>query len=61
MKLSHIREWEENNWQINFKWALIRRKNQDKLNTHGRDASYEFKSKLVLIHRNVHHFTGPVL
>ena len=26
MKQSHIREWEENNLLINFKWALIRRK-----------------------------------
>ena len=26
MKLSRIREWEENNRLINFKWALIRRK-----------------------------------
>ena len=26
MKQSHIREWEENNRLINFKWALIRRK-----------------------------------
>ena len=26
MKQSHIREWEQNNCLINFKWALTRRK-----------------------------------
>ena len=26
MKQSHIREWEENNRLINFKWALVRGK-----------------------------------
>ena len=31
MKQSHIREWEENNRLVKFKWALIRRKNARKM------------------------------
>ena len=61
MKQSHIREWEENNRLINFKWALICRKKQEKLKTQGRDASYKFKSKLVVICRNIQYFLGTVL
>ena len=61
MKQSHIREWEENNRLINFKWALICRKKQEKLKTQGRDASYKFKSTPVVIRSNIQHFTGTVL
>ena len=45
MKHSRIREWEENNSLINFNWALIRKKKQEKLKTQGRDASYKFKKQ----------------
>ena len=61
MKESHIREWEENNGLLNFNWHLFVEKKQDKLKTHGRDASYKFKSKVVIICRNIQHFTGTVL
>ena len=61
MKQSRIGEWEEHNSLVNFNWALIRKKKQEKLKTQGRDASYEFKSKLVVILRNIQHFTGTVL
>ena len=61
MKQSHIMEWEENNRLINFKWALIRRKKQETFKTQGRGASYKCKSKLVVIRRNIQHFTGTVL
>ena len=61
MKQSHIREWEENDRLVNFKWELIRRKKQNKLKTQGRDTSYKFKSKLIVIRRNIQHFTGTVL
>ena len=39
MKNSRIREWEDNNSQINFNWALIYRKNQEELKTQGRYTS----------------------
>ena len=61
MKRSRIREWEENNGLINFNWALIRRKKQEKLKTQGGDAKYKFKSKLVVIRMNIQHFTRTVL
>ena len=61
MKQSHIREWEENNRLINFKWAFIRRKKKMKVKTQGRGASYKFKSKLVVIRRNIQHVTRTVL
>ena len=61
MKQSHIREWEENNRVINFKWALFPRKKQEKFKTQGRGSSYKFKSKLVVIRRNIQHFTRTVL
>ena len=61
MKQSHIREWEENDRLVNFKSELIRRKKQNKLKTQGRDTSYKFKSKLIVIRRNIQHFTGTVL
>ena len=61
MKNSRIREWEDNNSQINFNWALIYRKNQEELKTQGRYTSEKFKSKLVVIRRNIQHFTGTVL
>ena len=61
MKQWHIRQWEENNRLINVKWALIRRKKQEKFKTQGRGASYKFKSKLVVIRRNIRHCTGTVL
>ena len=61
MKQSHIREWEENNRLINFKWAFIRRKKKVKVKTQGRGASYKFKSKLVVIGRNIQHVTRTVL
>ena len=61
MKQSHIREWEENDRLVNFKSELIRRKKQTKLKTQGRDTSYKFKSKLIVIRRNIQHFTGTVL
>ena len=35
MKRSHIREREENNHQIDFKWALIRRKKVRKIKDTG--------------------------
>ena len=53
MKQSHIREWEENNRLIKFKWALIRRKMQEKWKARSRNASYKFKSKLVVIRRYI--------
>ena len=61
MKQSRIREWEENNRLINFKWTLIRRKKEEKLKTQDRGASYKFNSKLVVIRRNIQHFTGTRL
>ena len=61
MKQSHIREWEENDRLVSFKSELIRRKKQNKLKTQGRDTSYKFKSKLIVIRRNIQHFTGTVL
>ena len=61
MKQSQIREWEENNCLINFKWALTHRKKQEKFKMQGRDASYTFKSKLVVVCRNIQQFTGTVL
>ena len=61
MKQLRIREWEEITSLINFDWALIRKKKQERLKTQGRGASYKFKSKLVLIRRNIQHFTRTVL
>ena len=62
MKQSRIREWEENNGLINFNWALIRRQKAREIkDTRQRDASYKFKSKLVLIRRNIQHFAGTEL
>ena len=61
MKQSHIREWEENNRLIKFKWAHICRNKQEKSKTQARDTSFKFKSKLVIIRRNIQHFTGMVL
>ena len=61
MKQSHIREWGESNHLINVKWALIRRKNEEQLKTPGRDASYKYKRKLVVIRRNSQRFTGTAL
>ena len=48
MKQSHIREWEENNRLIDFKWTFIRRKKQVKFKTQDRDACYKLKSKLAV-------------
>ena len=39
MKQPHIRDREENNCLMDFKWALIRKKRQEKLKTQGIDAS----------------------
>ena len=60
-KPAHIGEWEENNRLINFTLVLIVEKKQEKLKTHGRDPSHKFKSKLVVIRRNIQRFTGTVL
>ena len=61
MKQSRIRDWEENNGLINLIGHLFVEKKQEKLKTQGRDASYKFKSKLVIIRRNIQQFTGMVL
>ena len=61
MKQSHIREWEENNRLINFKWALTCKKSKRNSKTKRRDTSYKFKSKVVVIRRNIQQFTGTVL
>ena len=61
MKQSRIRDWEENNGLINLIGHLFVEKKQEKLKTQGRDASYEFKSKLLVIRKNIQHFTGTVL
>ena len=49
-----------------FKWkshtlGKFVEKKQGKLKTQGRNASYKFKSKVVVICRNIQHFTGTVL
>ena len=59
MKQSRIREWQDNNHLINFEGALIRRKKQEKLKIQDRDLVINLK--LVLIRRNIQHFTGMVL
>ena len=52
MKQSHIRE----------RLAKKRKTNkQEKLKTKSRDTSYKSKSKLVVIRRNIQHFTGTLL
>ena len=61
MKQQDIREWEENNRLIDFKWALTRRKEPRAIKEKGRDTSYKLKSKLVVIRRNIQHFTGTAL
>ena len=61
MKQSRISKRNKNNGLINFNWVFIRRKKQEKLKTQGRNASYKFKSKLVVIRRNIQRFTGTVL
>ena len=53
MKQQDIREWEENNRLIDFKWALTRRKEPRAIKEKGRDTSYKLKSKLVVIRRNI--------
>ena len=47
-------------WYI-LSMHLILEKKQEKLKTQDRDVSYKFKSKLVVIRRNIQHFTGTVL
>ena len=61
MKQSHIREWGGDNGMINFNWALIRRKKAREIKDTRQEASYKFKRKFVVIHRNIQHFTRTVL
>ena len=56
MKQSRIREWEENNGLIILIGHLFVEKKQEKLKTQGRDTSQKFKSKLVVIRRNIQYF-----
>ena len=60
MKQSHIREWEKNKRLIILSGHLFLGKKQEKIKTKDRNARYKFKSKLVLIRRNIQRFTGTV-
>ena len=46
MKQSHIREWEENNRLINFKWALTCKKNKRNSRRNAETQVINLKAKL---------------
>ena len=59
MKESHIREWGENKCRFQI-GTYSQKKRKNKLKAHVSDESCKLKSKLVVILRNIQHFTGTV-